>query len=62
MGDSEDDREAAIEVGCHFVGIALGEETRFSHPPQEPQITNLHQLQQIVAALHVKESQGKNTH
>ena len=62
VGDSEDDREAAIEVGCHFVGVTLGEENRFSHPPPKSQIANLHQLQEIVATLHVKGSQGNNTH
>lgn len=60
VGDSEDDRKAALEVGCHFVGVALGEETRFSHPPPEPQITNLYQLQPIVSTFHGINSQIVN--
>jgi len=32
VGDSEDDRKAALEVGCHFEGITLGKENRFAHP------------------------------
>ena len=56
IGDSEDDREAALEVGCHFVGVVLGEKPRFSHPTPEPCITNLYQLQHIVETLHVKDS------
>lgn len=43
MGDSEDDRKAAHEVGCHFVGVMLGEENRFKQPPEHP-ITDLYQL------------------
>jgi len=61
VGDSEDDREAALEVGCHFVGVVLGEKSRFSPPPPGPCITNLYQLQQIVADLHVKDPQCNNT-
>ena len=62
VGDSEDDRKAALEVGCHFVGVVLGEQSRFSPPPPKPCITDLYQLQQIVKALHVKDPQGNNTH
>jgi len=61
VGDSEDDREAALEVGCHFVGVVLGEKSRFSPPPPKPCITDLYQLQQIVKALHAKDPQGNNT-
>ncbi len=55
VGDSEDDRKAAIEVGCHFVGVKLGEQNRFSHPPPEKTISNLDQLQPIVRTLQEKE-------
>ncbi len=53
VGDSEDDRQAAHEVGCHFVGIMLGYENRFTQPP-EHQMTNLYQLPKIVTTLHEK--------
>ncbi|MCZ6800469.1 MAG: HAD family hydrolase [Nitrospirae bacterium] len=53
VGDSEDDRQAAHEVGCHFVGIMLGHENRFTQPP-EHQITDLYQLPTIVTTLHGK--------
>jgi pyrophosphatase PpaX len=62
VGDSEDDREAAREIDCHFVGVALGEKPRFSNPPPEPCITNLYQLQSIVATLHENHSPGNNEH
>ncbi len=51
VGDSEDDREAALEVGCHFVGVVLRNTSRFSEPHPEPCITNLNKLQPIVEAL-----------
>jgi len=54
VGDSEDDRKAAHEVGCHFVGVMLGEENRFKQPP-EHQITDLYQLPKIVTTLHEKD-------
>jgi phosphoglycolate phosphatase len=53
VGDSEDDRTAAHELGCHFVGIMLGHENRFTQPP-EHQITDLYQLPTIVETLHNK--------
>jgi phosphoglycolate phosphatase-like HAD superfamily hydrolase len=60
VGDSEDDRKAALEVGCHFVGVIIGEENRFTHPPPEIQISNLYQLQLIVRTLHEKNTQIVN--
>jgi len=53
VGDSEDDQKAAHEMDCHFVGIMLGNENRFTQPP-EHQITNLYQLPKIVTTLHEK--------
>jgi phosphoglycolate phosphatase-like HAD superfamily hydrolase len=53
VGDSDDDREAAREVGCHFVGVILQDTPRFSNPQPEQWITNLYQLQPIVEALHI---------
>lgn len=53
VGDSEDDRTAAYEVGCHFVGILLGHENRFTQPP-EHHITDLYQLPTIVTTLQEK--------
>jgi len=61
VGDSEDDREAALEVGCHFVGVTIGEENRFTHPPPEIQISDLYQLQPIVRTLHEKNTQIVNS-
>ncbi len=60
VGDSEDDRKAALEVGCHFVGVILGEQNRFSHPPPEIQISDLYQLQPIVRTLQDKDTQIVN--
>ena len=51
VGDSEDDRKAALEVGCHFVGVVLGEENRFKHQP-ELQISDLHELKHISTTIH----------
>lgn len=62
VGDSDDDREAALEVGWHFVGVVLGVKSRFSSPPPEYCITNLLHLQPIVTALHRNNSQSHNTH
>jgi len=62
VGDSEDDREAAVDVGCYFVGVILREKPRFLHPLPEPRITNLYQLQRIVTTLHAKGPKGNNTH
>jgi phosphoglycolate phosphatase-like HAD superfamily hydrolase len=61
VGDSEDDRKAALEVGCHFVGVIIGEENRFTHPPPEIQISDLYQLQPIVRTLHEKNTQIVNS-
>jgi len=55
VGDSEDDRKAALEGGYHFVGVVLGKEVRFSHPHPELQIANLYQLQKVVTTLHAKD-------
>ncbi len=52
VGDSEDDRKAAQETGCHFVGVVLRDKSRFSAPPPERCITHLCQLQKIVKPLH----------
>ena len=54
--------EAALDVGCYFVGVILREKLRFLHPPPEPRITNLYQLQRIVATLHAKDPKENNTH
>ncbi|MEX2491426.1 MAG: HAD-IA family hydrolase [Nitrospirales bacterium] len=54
VGDSEDDREAALEVGCHFVGVVLRGKSRFPSPPPDSCIPNLFHLQQIVTVLHAK--------
>ena len=62
VGDSDDDREAALEVGWHFVGVVLGEKSRFSSPQPESFITNLLHLQPIVTALQRNNSQSHNTH
>ncbi len=51
VGDSEDDREAALEVGCQFVGVILREKSRFSQPHPDFCINNLYQLQKIVETL-----------
>jgi len=61
VGDSEDDRKAALEVGCHFAGVILGKENRFKEPP-EHQITDLYQLQKIVTSLRKNNCQEYNTH
>ena len=61
VGDSEDDRKAALEVSCHFVGVKIGEENRFTHPPPEIQISDLYQLQPIVRTLHEKNTQIVNS-
>ena len=52
VGDSDDDREAALEIGCHFVGVVLRDTPRFSDPQPEQWITNHSQLQKIVETLH----------
>ena len=47
VGDSEDDRQAALEIGCHFVGVILEGENRFTYQPNH-QIADLFQLQTTV--------------
>jgi len=61
VGDSDDDRDAAGEVGCHFVGVVLRDRPRFSDPHPERWITNLYQLQIIVEGLQMKDPPGNNT-
>ena len=51
VGDSEDDQKAASEVGCHFIGVNLGMENRFTRQP-ELQISDLHELKQILTTTH----------
>lgn len=43
VGDSEDDQEAAQEVGCQFIGVLLHQKSRFKSLPNT-RITNLYQL------------------
>jgi phosphoglycolate phosphatase-like HAD superfamily hydrolase len=50
VGDSEDDREAAAEFGCHFAGVILGDNRRFRQIPSL-QVTNLKELRAIVENL-----------
>ncbi len=52
VGDSEDDREASLNAGCHFVGVVLRDPPRFLGPLPERCIPNLYQLQPIIEALH----------
>jgi phosphoglycolate phosphatase len=50
VGDSEDDWKAAAEFGCHFAGVILGGNSRFSQiPPLH--MTNLAELRTIVENL-----------
>jgi len=53
VGDSEDDRKAALEVGCHFVGVILGDNSRFRQIPSF-HVTNLEELRAIVKNLQEK--------
>ena len=47
VGDSEDDREAAAALGCHFAGVILGEKSRFGQIPPL-QVKNLGELRAIL--------------
>jgi phosphoglycolate phosphatase-like HAD superfamily hydrolase len=47
IGDSDDDRKAAVEVGCHFGGVVLSKESRFKEAP-EFKIENLEGLKRIL--------------
>ena len=58
IGDSEDDREAALETGCHFVGLVLKEQSRFQQTPAT-QIIDLFQLQPLLE--HHLKNQAKAT-
>ena len=53
VGDSEDDWEAAAELGCHFAGVILGENNRFRQIPSL-HVTNLEELREIVENLQEK--------
>jgi len=50
VGDSEDDRKAADELGCHFAGVILGENRRFRQIPSL-HVTNLGELRAVVGNL-----------
>jgi phosphoglycolate phosphatase-like HAD superfamily hydrolase len=47
VGDSEDDRKAASEVGCNFVGVNLGKDVRFDSRPKY-MINNLTKLKTVI--------------
>ena len=47
VGDTQEDRLAATELGCVFVGVMFGSENRFTGKP-ERQVTDLHELQQLL--------------
>jgi len=47
VGDSEDDREAAAELGCHFAGVILDDNSRFRQMPPL-HVKNLEELRAIV--------------
>lgn len=50
VGDSEDDRNAAAEFGCHFAGVILGDNSRFRQIPSL-HVTNLNELRAMVQNL-----------
>ena len=50
VGDSEDDRTAAAEFGCHFAGVILSDNSRFRQIPLF-HVTNLEELRAIVENL-----------
>ena len=52
VGDSEDDRKAADELGCHFAGVILGDNSRFGQIPSL-HVTNLDELRAVVDNLQV---------
>ncbi|MCA9499917.1 MAG: HAD hydrolase-like protein [Nitrospirales bacterium] len=53
VGDSEDDWRAAAEFGCHFAGVILGGNSRFTQMPPR-HMTNLAELRAIVENLQEK--------
>ena len=53
VGDSEDDRKAAAEFGCHFAGVFLSDNSRFRQIPTF-HVTNLEELKTIVTNLQEK--------
>ena len=50
VGDSEDDRKAADELGCHFAGVILRYNSRFRQIPSI-HVTNLKELRAVVEDL-----------
>ena len=50
VGDSEDDRMAADELGCHFAGVIFDDTQRFRQIPSL-HVTNLEELRAIVKNL-----------
>ncbi len=55
VGDSEEDREAAAALGCHFAGVILGESSRFGQiPPLH--VKNLGELRAIMG--NIQENQN----
>jgi HAD superfamily hydrolase (TIGR01549 family) len=53
VGDSEEDRKAATELGCHFAGVILGDNNRFGQiPPLH--VKNLEKLRAVVEHLQEK--------
>ncbi len=47
VGDSDDDREAAAEFGCHFAGVVLNKESRFKQAP-DFKLRNLEDLKDVL--------------
>jgi phosphoglycolate phosphatase-like HAD superfamily hydrolase len=47
VGDSEDDRKAAAELGCHFAGVILDDNRRFEQVPMR-HVKNLGNLKGVV--------------
>lgn len=50
VGDSDDDVIAAAEFGCHFAGVILGNNSRFSQIPAR-HVKNLDEIKDIVKIL-----------
>ncbi|MFZ1747043.1 MAG: HAD hydrolase-like protein [Nitrospirales bacterium] len=55
VGDSEDDRKAAADFGCHFVGVFLSDNSRFRQMPRF-QVKHLEELKTIVTNLQEKQN------
>jgi phosphoglycolate phosphatase len=61
VGDSEDDWKAAAEFGCHFAGVILDDNSRFTQiPPLH--MTNLVELRTIVENLQENRNALASTH